>query len=248
MKYLFVFGCPRSGTTALARMLNWHPAIALGIERFRDLAKPGKLQEFTPALFEPGRLLDIRPTDTRGAKYNQHLAAKLDGTHPIQMVGDKIPYLYLRLDHVCRAFPDAHMIAILRDPEPVALSWQRRADEPGDPWPAHQDAAAAFVEWERSVSIISEQFAKQANPLTIIDYDRFLRVPDALTLAGNAERLFTVLGLASDPDALLRQATPTMRNAMVAQTRERHASPEIIARAAELRRNPAYQALIARSV
>jgi hypothetical protein len=32
--YLFSTGCERSGTTALARLLQSHPAVAMGMERY----------------------------------------------------------------------------------------------------------------------------------------------------------------------------------------------------------------------
>jgi len=39
MKYLFVAGCPRSGTTALVKILNSHDQIILGMERFKYVNK-----------------------------------------------------------------------------------------------------------------------------------------------------------------------------------------------------------------
>jgi len=73
--YLFVCGVPRSGTTALARCLNRHPRVVLGIERYRhallnssseadyqqELAAVGV--NYYCGLFDKGRFFDFRPSD-----------------------------------------------------------------------------------------------------------------------------------------------------------------------------------------
>ena len=39
MEYLFIAGCARSGTTAMARLLNQDPRILIGIERYKYIPK-----------------------------------------------------------------------------------------------------------------------------------------------------------------------------------------------------------------
>ena len=38
-QYLFVTGCPRSGTTALVELLASHYAIVIGMERYKYVAR-----------------------------------------------------------------------------------------------------------------------------------------------------------------------------------------------------------------
>jgi Sulfotransferase family len=65
LKYCFVFGCPRSGTTAVVRLLQAHPRVVIGMERHKFLlSRRRDRAKFGPALFEPERFFDFRPGDT----------------------------------------------------------------------------------------------------------------------------------------------------------------------------------------
>jgi len=247
MKHLFVCGCPRSGTTALGTLLNRHPSIALGIERFKHIAMGRRGAEFGPALFEHDRFLDILAEDTNTIGQNKHLAKKFATTHEIRMVGDKIPRLYRRLPFLREAFPGAALVVIFRDPVAVALSWQARADSPKDQWPAENGADKALEEWQVSVDAVSEEAAAWGKSLTIIDYDRFFRVPDALTLADNTRRLFGALGLKMQDTNLLR-AAEALRGSAPSSGGKREPATDIVAKAAILREGAAFQALMARAV
>ena len=60
-KFLFVCGCPRSGTSYFQSILAWHPAIALGMERFNLRLFAGKL---LPSDFERERFFRMEAGDT----------------------------------------------------------------------------------------------------------------------------------------------------------------------------------------
>ena len=66
--YLFATGCERSGTTILTRLLQSHPGISIGMERYKYLLRGVRTRRVTrrlcPSHFEPGRFFDFRPTDT----------------------------------------------------------------------------------------------------------------------------------------------------------------------------------------
>ena len=65
MKYCFVFGCPRSGTTAVARLLQAHPRVVIGMERYKFLLSRRRDRgTFGPTLFERERFFDFRAGDT----------------------------------------------------------------------------------------------------------------------------------------------------------------------------------------
>ena len=241
--HMFVCGCPRSGTTALGRLLNQHPAIALGLERYKFVFGR-RLDEFRPDLFALPRFLDIRAEDSNNP--NTHLAEKFAPGLEMRVVGDKIPYLDRRFPHVQQAFPEARMLAIFRDPADVARSWQQRADNPADSWRAEAGAAAALVEWKSAVDRVRSNLGRWGGRMTILSYEPFFRVADAQALAANFARLLAVLDLRmADADLLHAAAAiftpprPTAPSAL---------PPGIAAEAAALRHDPAYRALLARAL
>ena len=65
-RYAFITGCSRSGTTALTRLLNRHPDVAIGYERNNRLAGRGLL---TPSLFEPERFRRFEADDSHHTGY-----------------------------------------------------------------------------------------------------------------------------------------------------------------------------------
>src|SRR5205807_10659654 len=62
-RFLFVCGVPRSGTTALAQLLNYHPRIGIGIERFRSIAIGSRGDEFRLTLYRKERFFKFRDGD-----------------------------------------------------------------------------------------------------------------------------------------------------------------------------------------
>ncbi len=177
---LFICGVPRSGTTALAHLLNRHPAIGLGIERYRLLAQRDA-SCLGEELFTRERFFDFREGD--GArdvweKYQDEYGRLASKWATCTIVGDKIPRLYVGADTLLRTQPQARLIFIRREVEPVAASWQRRADDAQDPsWPATNDAAAAVFEWNRGI--------RSAVELAAAWPERFLVVPYEDLLAGD---------------------------------------------------------------
>ena len=59
---LIVTGVARSGTTALGELLNAHPLVGLGIERFKFQFL--REDNFSADLFTRERFFDFRPEDT----------------------------------------------------------------------------------------------------------------------------------------------------------------------------------------
>ena len=145
-KFLFVVGVPRSGTTAAARILNYHSKILLGIERYKEICGKKTIgPEFQPRLFERGRFLDVRPGDTN---IPQNWGPNPDARFERALwIGDKVPNLYRRLDVVADRFPGSITFCLLRDPHQVAASWQSRAMSAKGDWPASNDYLRAIATW-----------------------------------------------------------------------------------------------------
>ena len=173
--HLFVCGVPRSGTTSLAQALNFHPHIALGIERYRFRVIGGPKDALSPDLFKRERFFQYDETD--GArdvfeKYETDYAELAYKWSTVRVVGDKIPRAYMAFSKILATFPNARFIFIARDVEQVAASWQRRADNPDDvSWPSENDHAAAVHEWNRGMKMVEKFFRSTPEKLHLVHYD-----------------------------------------------------------------------------
>ena len=178
--YLFVCGCPRSGTTALTRLLAAHESIALGIERFGHLVSP-KNFKLTPNHFEKERFFDVRRGDTfykslddvAGGNYYKELAEKYDDC---AWVGDKRPDLYQCYPQLHSAFPDAVVLFIFRNIFDVAQSYKVRAHDIEDDWPETMGVMSAISDWNDSLNMTLA--AQQTMTIYCIQYERLFAGED----------------------------------------------------------------------
>lgn len=177
--YLFVCGCPRSGTTVLTRLLSSHERVALGIERFGHLIEPEQFQ-LTPALFEKQRFFDLHQGDTfyasldeiGGGKYYPELEEKYDHC---RYIGDKRPELYRVYPQLFSAFPNANVFFIFRNIMDVAQSYKVRALK--GTWPATKSVEAAVSEWNESLRLTLK--ALEIHTIHCIQYEPFFSGDDA---------------------------------------------------------------------
>jgi len=161
--YVFIVGCPRSGTTLLRRMVNAHPQIAIIseshwiprlFEERKELTPEGLV---TPKLI-PRLLEDPRFTRLRLAR--DRLQALLGTSQPVSypefvtrlfglygqrkgkaLVGNKTPWFVRRLLLLHALWPTARFVHLIRDGRDVCLSM---ADWSG----AHQNHPRVFPTWQ----------------------------------------------------------------------------------------------------
>ena len=167
--FCFVTGCPRSGTSALTRLLNAHHGVVIGEERYRflvrDLEAAGRLDEFGPQLFEPERFLDVREAESG---YPRERFARLYDVAEHRLarqrmvwIGDKlIPPSNALVDAWADRFPGVRVVFIHRDPVAVAGSFQRRADDPDDRWPSRLGYRRMPRLWHRSLDALDHARAR----------------------------------------------------------------------------------------
>ncbi len=170
---LFVCGCARSGTSALAAALNARPDIVLGLERYISyLATHGSL---SPDLFQRERFFDVRPGDTfydNLGFFEKHYALSREKFATAKYVGDKIPALTGHLSQILKDFPDARIICIVRNLIDVCASFENRARS-GRYWPKSRNADAAIGQWNRALVDVAAQ-AHSPNVLVVIYEDLFV--------------------------------------------------------------------------
>lgn len=219
VQHLIVTGVARSGTTSLAELLNSHPSICIGIERFkfRFLLE----ENYSHRLFDRKRFFNFHPKDTNllpqkrpaWAPVYQTMEEKWDKA---QVHGDKVPDLIPNLDAFLAANPTWRCICTLRNLKDVALSWQKRANRKSDSWPVTKGFAAGCDSWTAQMDTLMALL--RAKPLLrqrvmLIDYDRMYE--DGSPVADNILRF---LGL---PDAPAYRATYDAQRAYFARRKDK---------------------------
>lgn len=173
--FVFVVGCPRSGTTLLQRMLDNHPQLAVSNEgRFIALAIQDVPIGTDPALapdlietvtnyprFQKLGLPDdaIREAGAKARTYSEFVSAlytEYGRLHGKPLAGDKTPRYVLHLPRLHSLFPNARTIHLIRDGRDVALSILQWANEGRGPgrlrlWQDEPVAVCALY-WRRMVS------------------------------------------------------------------------------------------------
>ncbi len=154
-RLLFLGGCPRSGTTWLQLMLGALPGVRTGREThvfrvYADALLRGYQSEaalrsddgirhlFDAARFEAELVRPMVETVLR------RLAP---GAGPDETLLEKTPSNLRYHDLIARLFPEARLLAIIRDPRAVAASWKAAAGEAWGAWTRKPiaDVAAGWV-------------------------------------------------------------------------------------------------------
>ena len=167
---LFISGAARSGTTAVAKLLNRHPQILLGSERyFFKLAK----QELKPSDFELPRFLKIEDGDTHEAG---RVAQNREAYDRSKIVGDKFPQPFLYMDYIEETFPSAKHVYIVRNPFSVAESYEQRRIT-GSWRHSYMDAVRA---WNRSISTFQRLAPALRGRLHVVEYEDLFGNPESI--------------------------------------------------------------------
>ena len=179
--FLFVCGCPRSGTTALWQTLMGSNDIFLGVERFGGTMARRNPETLQPALFSKERFFTMQEGDTH---YNDlasfHVFEPYYSTaeadyDAASLIGDKIPKLYVDFENFGIRFTDAKVIFIIRNIFDVCLSYQRRKENPADGWQlGYKDAVQ---DWNLSIRNYLKYAGKEFSGL-VVQYENLFAVND----------------------------------------------------------------------
>lgn len=171
MKYLFISGCDRSGTTALVRLLNQHEKIAVGMERYKGLINNSeKLDTLTPERFTKDNFFDIKDEETN-IQWDYFYDPMKDKFDSSEYIGDKVPRYFQIYGHFEKNFPEAKHLFIIRDPFEVASSWKVRAQDVNDTtWLESNDVKRSVVVWNKSLEAAYKVLKKGSLDMIVIHY------------------------------------------------------------------------------
>lgn len=182
MRYLFVCGTPRSGTTATWRLLASDKRLVIGLERYGTRFFRGAL---TPFLFTPERFMTLQEGDTfypdliGFSKYYRDAAERIGEA---EYVGDKIPLLYNYLERLFSSIPSAKVVLLIRNVLDVASSYEARADNPEDhSWSRDKRTAEAIKDWNASLEV-AKRFRNDARVCCVVYEDFFFGESNGLDL------------------------------------------------------------------
>ncbi len=159
--YVFIVGCPRSGTTLLQRMVDAHPDVAIifethwiprWFEKGRELTPDGLVtQELARRLFEDRRFKNLKVgreeverlvASSGPMSYPTFVTALFDLHGTVKgkrLVGDKTPAYVRSIPSLHALFPEARFVHIIRDGRDVALSIMN--------WDRADSATGRFATW-----------------------------------------------------------------------------------------------------
>ena len=175
---LFVGGCARSGTTALADYLNRHPRVMVCQERYKRGVSTARI---TRDLFAFDRILDFRPEELerplwpveRFKEYHTTMLANKDAAG-LAWVGDKGPWYVRYMDTLTENNPGSRFIIVYRPLEEVAESWNARAKDPDDPWRAERGIEEAVEIWNAAMTETRRFIQSNPTPrILIVTYHDF---------------------------------------------------------------------------
>lgn len=168
-KFLFLCGCPRSGTTALWGLLTSDQRVKLGVERYGNRFYTRDF--LTPDLFEKERFFSVQQGDTFYSdleSFNPYYGNADKGYEDAVYIGDKIPKLFNYFERLQENFPTAKTIFIFRNIFDVAASYKARLLDKDDNW--ELDVSNAIQDWNESI----RRAQAYTGQLEVIDYERLM--------------------------------------------------------------------------
>ena len=224
--YVFIVGCPRSGTTLLGRIVNAHPQIAITSESHWIARLFEERKELTPEGLVTPKLIPHLLEDPRFARMRltrEKLQTLLRTSQPVSypefvtrvfglygqrmgkaLVGNKTPWFVRRLHLLHSLWPTARLVHLIRDGRDVCLSmthWSGiHQNHPGVfPTWLNDSVSTAALWWELHVRLGREAGNLLGPELYYeLRYESLLSHPEE-----ECKRLCTFLGLPHD-DAMLR--------------------------------------------
>lgn len=204
-EYLFVGGCAGSRTTAVCRLLNRDPRIALAYAGHESLSEIESFDLRPDVLLSPTRH-ELKSLRDEVATGSLPLRWKEGG---VRYIGRAYGDLAYRWRELVELAPGCRLVFVLRDALQLAAAWEARAQkavsdgelpDPAVAWPTHWNHQSAVETWNAALAAmhaIENEIGRER--LFVLDLDaRGRRRPRHL------EALCAFLELEPDPDVVRR--------------------------------------------
>jgi hypothetical protein len=205
MKYLFIGGPARSGTTGFTALINRHPRVALGIERYKFLyPNANRHGEIGPQMFEAERFFGFDPRETNIGP------ARLGPLEPFKQKfeasiyrGDKVPHIMRYRRILDEALPGCRFIIMYRDVNRICSSWNHRAQNSKDHWAENNNFKIAVGAINKELGAAVQYQKKFPDRCLIVRYESIFgsggveamrRILDWLDLAHSPHLIKAVQG------------------------------------------------------
>lgn len=188
-RHVFIVGLPRSGTTLAERILGGLPGVATNNETNNFTAALMRHAAFDgPDVFDRAARADHAAV----AQAYEQLAVH---DHGARRIIEKLPLNGLYLGAILRAFPDAAIIWLRRDPLDSCFAMYRTLFAAGYPFSYDFSDLARYVRaWQR---LMAHWAALYPHHVLAVDYEALVGDP-----AGQGARMAAHCGLEWDPAAL----------------------------------------------
>lgn len=181
-RHIFLGGNARSGTTALVKLFNCHPAMFIMNERYLKLFHTR--ENLTPDHFSAEALLSAKKGFPDGPDDAESLKSRYETA---TFVGDKLAPIFRRFAMMDEQFKDAELFFIVRNPLSVVESYQARLD--AGTWT--QDFEDGVRQWNASVRLGLAR-KRAGKKLVVLCYEELFRSRSIIA------ELFASLGLSID--------------------------------------------------
>jgi hypothetical protein len=172
-QYLFICGCPRSGTTALVRLVNSHNSLAIGMERYKYYANSKNISRINQGAFKSDTFFNLQDNQTN-INWKYFYDELIDKYQlGVKYLGDKYPHYYRFYNQINHNLGDVKWIFIIRDVISIANSYNARAADPKDKWSPEANFKKAVDHWNEALESTWKYQKNNPNPnLFVCEYEK----------------------------------------------------------------------------
>lgn len=231
-EFIFVSGMPRSGTTALGRLMNLSPDVTL----FTELYSP--FLAYSPTCFSRAEV-DQRINQTLKNEPNsvriEELRKEQEKSQKSHLIGDKTPLFHFLMPQTLNSLAGrkVFVLHILRDFADTAISYEARANNEKDSWSKYRNIDQFINEINISNKFIvdslqpkHESLTKEHQKIIFVNYEK------TFTDSEYVEELFSQIDVEIDSN-LRAQITSFCKASEKVTSKERNVPNRIISKLSE---------------